>query len=243
MPTWRHEGGRWEEEGRAVKRVGGAVRGMQGELQERLAQHRKKAAPAAKWIKEREEHRGLMRGVFAAWAATRGTMGPVMWHASTSEWAAMRDAETPQRRAARRMREAAARLASFARCCFRKFWAQRVAARRTLRLRIAFLRKAAVRRSWNAVRRHVWAAEGDGVLAAGATAVAPTSCTAAARALWRHGQLALTTYLLVRGAYSRTPAAAGPRSWRAHLQNSTSAGASWCRCGGSCQCQEAVRGR
>ena len=70
----------------------------------------------------------------------------------------MRDAETPQQRAERRMREAATRLASFARCCVRKFWAQRVAARRTLRLRAAFLRKAAVRRSWNAARGHVWAA-------------------------------------------------------------------------------------
>ena len=52
------------------------------------------------------------------------------------------------------------RTTSWARCCFNKFWAEREKNRRTLRVRLAVLRKARVASNWsrarNLVSRVVW---------------------------------------------------------------------------------------
>ena len=61
MPTWVDSHGRPNEDRKRAKTVGVLVRAMQGVLEERLKEHRRKAAPAAAWITEREERRGLIR--------------------------------------------------------------------------------------------------------------------------------------------------------------------------------------
>ena len=147
MPTWVDSHGRPNEDRKRAKTVSVLVRAMQGVLEERLKEHRRKAAPAAAWITEREERRGLIRHVFAAWAAagTRGSRNVPDVHYSREAWQEWRRRETPQQRKARRICEAVRRVASFAQCCFNKFWANRVRNRRMLRLKLALLYARCVR--------------------------------------------------------------------------------------------------
>ena len=64
MPTWVDSHERPNEDLKRAKTVSVLVRAMQGALEERLEEHRRRAAPAAAWITEREERRGLIRHVF-----------------------------------------------------------------------------------------------------------------------------------------------------------------------------------
>ena len=145
MPTWVDSHGRPNEDRKQAKTVSVLVRAMQGVLEERLKEHRRKAAPAAAWITEREERRGLIRHVFAAWAGTRGSHNVPDVHYSRDAWQEWRRRENPQQRKARRICEAVRRVASFAQCCFNKFWANRERNRRMLRLKLAVLRKRPAR--------------------------------------------------------------------------------------------------
>ena len=160
MPTWVDSHGRPNEDRKRAKTVSVLVRAMQGVLEERLKEHRRKAAPAAAWITEREERRGLIRHVFAAWAGTRGSHNVPDAHYSRDAWQEWRRRENPQQRKARRICEAVRRVASFAQCCFNKFWANRERNRRMLRLKLAVLRKVRACNNWsrtrNMVSRIVW---------------------------------------------------------------------------------------
>ena len=155
MPTWVDSHGRPNEDRKRAKTVSVLVRAMQGVLEERLKEHRRKAAPAAAWITEREERRGLIRHVFAAWAGTRGSHNVPDAHYSRDAWQEWRRRENPQQRKARRICEAVRRVASFAQCCFNKFWANRERNRRMLRLKLAVLRKVRAGNNWSRTRTEV----------------------------------------------------------------------------------------
>ena len=152
---WVDSRSRPNEDRKRAKAVDVLVRSMQGDLEERLEAHRKKAAPAVAWIHEREASRGLMRHVFAAWAAARGSQNVCNAHLSREEWTEWRRREKPQHRDERRLREAVDRATSFARCCFNKFWADREKKRRTLAIKLAVLRKARVASNWSRARDFV----------------------------------------------------------------------------------------
>merc|ERR1712086_868230 len=62
-----------KDETRKARLVGVAVNSMHGLLQIRLEHHRRVARPVTTWIREREDRRGLVRSVFAAWAEVRGS--------------------------------------------------------------------------------------------------------------------------------------------------------------------------
>ena len=87
-------------------------------------------------------------------------MSSLFGSSPAQEWKQWRAKEKSVDRDARRMREAVARTTSYARCCFNKFWAQRERTKRTLRIRLAVLRRARVASNWararNAVSRIVW---------------------------------------------------------------------------------------
>ena len=95
MPTWVDSHGRPNEDRKRAKTVSVLVRAMQGVLEERLKEHRRKAAPAAAWITEREERRGLIRHVFAAWAGTHGSHNVPDAHYSRDAWQEWRRRENP----------------------------------------------------------------------------------------------------------------------------------------------------
>ena len=67
LPTWVDSQGRPNEDRKRARAVFAQVAAMQRVLDERLHAHRSKAAPVVRWLREREDRRGLMRGVFAAW--------------------------------------------------------------------------------------------------------------------------------------------------------------------------------
>ena len=79
-------------------------------------------------------------------------------HLSREQWKEWREKERPTERDERRLREAVARTTSWA-TCFNNFWAEREKKKRTLKLRLAVLRKARVvnvaRNAWSAVRRQL----------------------------------------------------------------------------------------
>ena len=94
---------------------------MQDVLGERLRAHKRKAEPVVRWLKEREEGRGLMRGVFAAWAGARGSHNVPNTHLSHEDWKAWRAKETATQRDERRLREAVDRAASYGKLCWANF--------------------------------------------------------------------------------------------------------------------------
>ena len=155
MPTWKAPSNDEKEAAKRVTRVSTVVQSMQKDLEERLETHRSKAAPAVAWIREREERRGLMRSVLTAWAAARGSQNVPNAHQSHEEWKLQLRRETPRQRGERRIREAVARITTFAQTCFNKFWAEREKQKRTLRVRLAVLRKARVAARWLRVRGEV----------------------------------------------------------------------------------------
>ena len=144
--------GREGEDLKRAKVVACLVRGMQAELEDRVKEHKNKAAPAARWIKDREEGRGLMRAVLRAWAHVRGSANMAAPHMTDDEWRAWRDAEPKPQRDARRRQEAVMRITTFAKTCFNKFTAERGRQKRMLRVRIAVLRKARVQSNWARAR-------------------------------------------------------------------------------------------
>ena len=152
MPTWVDARSRDKEAGTRARVAANLTRAMLQRLEERLQEHRLKAAPAAKWIKEREDRRGLMRGVFGAWAAARGSSNVPNAHLSAADWKRMRERETAAQREERRLGEAVARIKSFAQCCYNNFWARREKTKRMLRLRLAMLRKARAIVGWSRFR-------------------------------------------------------------------------------------------
>ena len=133
---------------------------MQKHLGERLNAHRDKAAPAVRWIRDREEGRGLMCNVFAAWAAVRGSHNMAAPHLSREEWNAWRATETSQQRNERRLQEAVARLQAYGQNVIAMFLSRMRKQKRTLRLKLAVLRKARATVGWrkvhNQVSRIVW---------------------------------------------------------------------------------------
>ena len=95
-----------KDETRKARLVGVAVNSMHGLLQIRLEHHRRVARPVTTWIREREDRRGLVRSVFAAWAEVRGSSNVPGQHVTAEEWAQMRSKETARDRGSRRLQEA-----------------------------------------------------------------------------------------------------------------------------------------
>ena len=125
---------------------------MHGLLQIRLEHHRRMARPVTSWIREREDRRGLVRSVFAAWAEVRGSSNVPGQHVTAEEWAQMRSRETARDRRSRRLQEAVKRITSWASTCFNRFWAERSRRKRMLRVKIAIMRKARLTKNWGRVR-------------------------------------------------------------------------------------------
>ena len=141
-----------KDEKRKARMVGVAVNGMQSLLQIRLEHHRRAARPVTTWIREREDRRGLVRSVFAAWAEVRGSSNVPGQHVTAEEWAQMRSRETARDRRSRRLQEAVKRVTSWASTCFNRFWAERSRRKRMLRVKIAIMRKARLTKNWGRVR-------------------------------------------------------------------------------------------
>ena len=141
-----------KDEKRKARMVGVAVNSMHSLLQIRLEHHRRAARPVTTWIREREDRRGLVRSVFAAWAEVRGSSNVPGQHVSAEEWARMRSKETARDRGVRRLQEAVKRITSWASTCFNRFWAERSRRKRMLRVKIAIMRKARLTKNWGRVR-------------------------------------------------------------------------------------------
>ena len=101
-----------KDETRKARLVGVAVNSMHGLLHIRLEHHCRMARPVTSWIREREDRRGLVRSVFAAWAAVRGSSNVPGQHVTAEEWAQMRSREMARDRRSRRLQEAVKRVTS-----------------------------------------------------------------------------------------------------------------------------------
>ena len=101
-----------------------------------------------------------MRVVLTAWASVRGSCNVPNAHLPADEWQQWRAREPAAQRQERRIHEAVARITWFAAGCFNNFWAVREKNRRTLRIKLAFLRKARTVHNWARARglvaRAVW---------------------------------------------------------------------------------------
>ena len=142
LPTWVDSRSRPNEDRKRARAVYSEVSQMQDVLGERLRAHKRKAEPVVRWLKEREEGRGLMRGVFAAWAGARGSHNVPNTHLSHEDWKAWRAKETATQRDERRLREAVDRATSYGKLCWATFWKLRANNKRKLRIRLALLRRA-----------------------------------------------------------------------------------------------------
>ena len=96
-----------------------------------------------------------MRNVFAAWVAVRGSCNIPEQHLSADDWKEWRAHETSRQRDERRLREAIARTRSWGRHCFNMFVSRRKALQRTLRIKLAVLRKARAVTGWRRVQGQV----------------------------------------------------------------------------------------